>query len=153
MRRTRGLVRALAARWLDRGRGGISVAHGLLLIPVVVLSLQLLGPHAWFGRGVGGLNVVLFDLTVAAAALVLIFRSGAWAATLAAAGLLTLGAYGWLIAVFWPLPGFAYGFSDLHNSPMPTPLWADALEGSVLAGPGPVAGAAAVMRHHLADPA
>ena len=28
-----GLVRALAARWLDRRRGGISVAHGLLLIP------------------------------------------------------------------------------------------------------------------------
>ncbi len=30
-----GLVRALAARWLDRRRGGISAAHGLLLIPVV----------------------------------------------------------------------------------------------------------------------
>ena len=147
-----GLVRALAARWLDRGRGGISVAHGLLLIPVVVLSLQLLGPHAWFGREVGGLDVVLFDLTVAAAALVLIFRSGAWAATLAAAGLLTLGAYGWLIAVFWPLPGFAYGFSDLHNSPMPTPLWADALEGSVLLALG-LWLAPRVMRHHLADPA
>jgi hypothetical protein len=40
-----GLVRALAARWLDRRRGGISAVHGLLLIPVVALSLQLLGPH------------------------------------------------------------------------------------------------------------
>ena len=51
-----GLVRALAARWLDRRRGGISVAHGLLLIPVVALSLQLLGPHGWFGRQVAGLE-------------------------------------------------------------------------------------------------
>ena len=44
-----GLVRALAARWLDRRRGGISAAHGLLLIPVVALSMQLLGPGDWFG--------------------------------------------------------------------------------------------------------
>jgi len=144
-----GLVRALAARWLATGRAGISTVHALLLIPVVVLSLQLLGPHAWFGREVGGLDVVLFDLTVAAAALVLIFRSRAWAATLAAAGLLVLGAYGWLIAVFWPVPGFAYGFSDLHNSPMPAPLWADALEGSLLLALG-LWLAPRVMRHHLA---
>jgi hypothetical protein len=100
-----GLARALAARWLGRRRGGISAAHGLLLIPVVALSLQLLGPHGWFGRQVAGLDVALFDLAVAAAALVLIFQSRAWAATLAAAGLLVLGAYGWLIAVFWPYPG------------------------------------------------
>ena len=91
-----GLVRALAARWLDRRHGRISAAHGLLLIPVVALSLQLLGPHAWFGRQVAGLDVALFDLAVATAALVLIFRSRAWAVTLAAAGLLVLGAYGWL---------------------------------------------------------
>ena len=94
--------------------------------------------------------MVLFDLTVAAAALVLIFRSRAWAATLAAAGLLVLGAYGWLIAVFWPVPGFAYGFSDLHNSPMPAPLWADALEGSLLLALG-LWLAPRVMRHHLAE--
>ena len=143
------LVRALAARWLATGRAGISTVHALLLIPVVVLSLQLLGPHAWFGREVGGLDVLLFDLTVAAAALVLIFRSRAWAATLAAAGLLVLGAYGWLIAVFWPVPGFAYGFSDLHNSPVPAPLWADALEGSLLLALG-LWLAPRVMRHHLA---
>ena len=45
-----GLVRALAARWLDRRRDGISAAHGLLLIPVVALAMQLLGPRDWFGR-------------------------------------------------------------------------------------------------------
>ena len=128
-----GLVRALAVRWRARRRGGISAAHGLLLIPVVGLAMQLLGPHGWFGRQVAGLDIALFDLGVATAALVLIFRSRAWAATLAAAGLLVLGAYGWLIAAFWPgVPGFAYGFSDLANSPVPAPLWTDALQGSVL---------------------
>ncbi len=145
-----GLVRALAARWLDRRRGGISAAHGLLLIPVVALSLQLLGPHAWFGRQVAGLDVLLFDLAVATAALVAIFRSRAWATTLAAAGLLVLGAYGWLVAVFWPgVPGFAYGVSDLHNSPAPSPLWSVALQGSVLLGLG-LWLAPRVMRHQLA---
>ncbi len=145
-----GLVRALAGRWLDRRRDGISVAHGLLLIPVVALSLQLLGPHGWFGRQVAGLDVALFDLAVVTAALVLIFRSRAWAATLAATGLLVLGAYGWLIAVFWPVPGFAYGFADLANSQTPSPLWTDALEGSLLLALG-LWLAPRVMGHHLAE--
>ncbi len=129
-----GLVRGLAARWLDRCRGGITVAHALLLIPVAGVAMQLLGPGDWFGiRSVDGLDVAVIDLTVATAALVLVFRSRAWATTLAAAGLLVLGAYGWLIAMFWPgVPGFEYCFSDLANSPVPAPLWTDALEGSVL---------------------
>ncbi len=146
-----GLVRALAARWQDRGRGGISAVHGLLLIPVVGLVMQLLGPHAWFGRDVAGLGVLLFDLALATAALVLIFRARVWAATLATAGLLVLGAYGWLIAVFWPgVPGFAYAFSDLANSSTPSPLWTDALEGSVLLALG-LWLAPRVMRQRLAD--
>jgi signal transduction histidine kinase len=146
------LVRALAARWQDRSRGGISAAHALLLIPVVGLAMQLLGPGNWFGWGaVDGLDVAVIDLAVATAALVLIFRSRAWAATLAAAGLLVLGVYGWLIAWFWPaVPGFAYGFCDLHNSSSPTPLWADALEGSFLLVLG-LWLTPRVMRHHLAD--
>ena len=148
-----GQVRALAARWPDRGRGGISAAQALLLIPVVGLSMQLLGPGNWFGiQAVDGLDVAVIDLTVATAALVLIFRSRAWAATLAAAGLLVLGAYGWLIAVYWPtVPGFAYGFADLHNSLAPAPLWSDAVEGSLLLALG-LWLAPRVMRHHLADP-
>ncbi len=145
-----GLVRAWAARWLATGRAGISTVHALLLIPVVALSLQLLGPHAWFGRQVAGLDVLLFDLTVATAALVLIFRSRAWAATLAAAGLLVLGAYGWLNAVFWPVPGFAYGFADLHNSSVSSPFWSTALQGSLLLALG-LWLAPRAMRHHLAD--
>jgi signal transduction histidine kinase len=148
-----GLVRALAARWPDRRRGGISVVQALLLIPVVGLSMQLLGPGNWFGiQAVDGLAVAVIDLAVATAALVLIFRSRAWAATLAAAGLLVLGAYGWLIAVFWPVPGFAYGFSDLNNNLVPAPLWTDALEGSLLLALG-LWLAPQVMRHHLGDPA
>jgi len=89
-------VRALAARWLASGRRGISALHGLLLIPVVGLAMLLFGPGDWFGfQAFDGLDAALVDLTAATAALVLIFRSRAWAATLAAAGLLVLGAYGW----------------------------------------------------------
>ena len=59
---------------------------------------------------------------------------------------------GWLIAVFWPaVPGFAYGFADLANSQTPSPLWTDALEGSLLLALG-LWLAPRVMRHHLADP-
>jgi signal transduction histidine kinase len=148
-----GRVRALAARWLDPRRGGISAVHGLLLIPVVGLVMQLLGPGDWFGiQAVSGLEVALIDLAVATAALVLIFRSRAWAATLAVAGLLVLGAYGWLIALSWPaLPGFAYAFSDLHNSATPSPLWSAALQGSLLLALG-LWLTPRVMRQHLADP-
>jgi signal transduction histidine kinase len=148
-----GLIRLQAARWLDRRRAGISAAQALLLVPVVGLSMQLLGPGDWFGiPAVDGLEVAVIDLTVATAALVLIFASRAWAATLAAAGLLVLGAYGWLIAVFWPtVPGFAYGFADLHNNLVPSPLWTVALEGSLLLGLG-LWLAPRVMRHHLAGP-
>ena len=147
-----GLARSLGARWLDRRRGGISAAHALLLIPVVGLALQLPGPGNWFGSQVDGLDVAVIDLAVAVAGLMLIFRSRAWAATLAVAGLLVLGAYGWLIAVFWPaVPGFAFGFSDLHNSPSPSPLWTAALEGSLLLALG-LWLAPRVMRHHLAGP-
>src|SRR5580658_4405516 len=148
-----GVVRALAARWLDRRRGGISAVQALLLVPVVGLAMQLLGPGNWFGIGaVDGLDAAVIDLAVATAAVVLIFRSRAWAATLAAAGLLVLGTYGWLIAVFWPaVPGFEYGFSDLANSSTPTPLWTDALEGSLLLALG-LWLAPRVMRHHLVGP-
>jgi signal transduction histidine kinase len=147
-----GLVRRLAARWLNRRHGGISVVHALPLLLVVGVAMQLLGPGDWFGiRAVDGLDVAVIDLTLATAALVLIFRSRAWAATLAAAGLLVLGAYGWLIAVFWPgVDGFSYVFSDLANSSVPSPLWTDALEGSVLIALG-LWLAPRVMRYHVSD--
>jgi signal transduction histidine kinase len=148
-----GLVRRLAARWLDRRRGGISVVHALPLLLVMGVAMQLLGPGDWFGiRAVDGLDAALIDLTVTTAALVLIFRSRAWAATVAAAGLLVFGTYGWLIAVFWPgVHGFEYVFSDLANNSVPSPLWTDALEGSVLIALG-LWLAPRVMRHHLVEP-
>jgi signal transduction histidine kinase len=143
-------VRAVAARWLDSRRGGIRAAHALLLIPVVGLTVQLLGPDNWFGfRTIHGLDVAVMDLTLFAGALVLIFRSRTWAATLAAAGLLVLGAYGWVVTVFWPVvPGFSYGFADLNNSPSHAHLWGVALEGSVLLAAG-LWLAPRAMRHHL----
>jgi signal transduction histidine kinase len=129
-----GLVRILAARWLDPRRGGIPAACGLLLIPVTGLAMLLLGPGHWFDvQAIGGLEAAVIDLAVATAALVLVFRAPAWAATLAEAGLLVLGAYGWLIALFGPaMPGFAYGLSDLNNSPVPSPVWTEALQGFLL---------------------
>jgi signal transduction histidine kinase len=145
-----GLVRTLVAGWLSRRRGGISTDHALLLILVVALTMLLLGPGNWFGiQAIDGLDVALIDLTMAAAALVVILKSRAWAATLAAAGLLVLGAYGWLIAAFGTaLPGFSYGFSDLHNSAVPAPLWSDALQGSILLALG-LWLVPRVMHHHL----
>jgi signal transduction histidine kinase len=148
-----GQVRALAARWLASGRGGISAVHALLLIPAVGLIMQLLGPGNWFGfQAVDGLDVAVIDLALGAGALVLIFRSRAWAATLAAAGLLVLGAYGWVIAVFWPaVPGFAYGFCDLTNSPGTVYRPGVALEASALVAAG-LWLAPRVTRHYLAGP-
>jgi signal transduction histidine kinase len=147
-----GRVRVLIARWLDPARGGISAVQALLLIPVAGLAMQLLGPGDWFGwQAFNGLDAAVIDLAMATTALVLIFRSRAWAATLAVAGLLVLGAYGWLIAVFWPaVPGFAYAFSDLHNNATPSPLWTVALQGSLLLALG-LWLTPRVMRHHLAD--
>ncbi|HEV2537484.1 MAG TPA: histidine kinase [Streptosporangiaceae bacterium] len=145
-----GPVRGLAARWLDSGRGGISGVQALLLIPVAGLTMQLLGPGHWFGFGaIDGLDVTVMDLALLAGALVLIFRSRAWAATLATAGLLVLGAYGWVIALFWPVvPGFGFAFVDLQNSPPHETFWGAGLEASVLLAAG-LWLAPRVTRHHL----
>ncbi|MGD0241669.1 MAG: histidine kinase [Streptosporangiaceae bacterium] len=145
-------VRALAARWLDRGRGGISGAQALLLIPVAGLTMQLLGPGDWFSlRAIDGLDAALLDLALLAGTLVLIFRSRAWAATLAAAGLLVLGAYGWVVALFWPgVPGFALGFVDLDNSSPHEAFWGAGLEASVLLAAG-LWLAPRVLREHQAS--
>jgi len=63
--------------------------------------MQLLGSGDWFGfQAVTGLDAAGLDLLLAAAALVLVFRSRVWAATLAGAGLLVLGGYGMLKAAY-----------------------------------------------------
>jgi signal transduction histidine kinase len=147
-----GPLRAAAVRWLDRGRGGISGVQSLLLIPVAGLAMQLLGPGNWFGfRAIDGLDVAVIDLTLLAGALVLIFRSRAWAATLATAGLLVLGVYGWVIALFWPVvPGFGFAFVDLQNSPPYETFWGTGLEASVLLAAG-LWLAPRVLREHQAS--
>jgi signal transduction histidine kinase len=150
-----GLVRALARRWRDPRRGGVSPWQGLLLVPVAALALLLLGPRYWFGLSPMALSlVVLLDAGIAAASLVLVFRSRVWAATVAEAGLLVIGAYGLLIASFWPaMPGFDYGFADL-TGPRTGPLGVVALEGAALLALG-LWLAPRVMREHLsggADP-
>jgi signal transduction histidine kinase len=79
--------------------------------------MELLGARDWFG--VPWFTVplaVAADAIAAVACLVLVFRSRVWAATLAEAGLLVLGAYGLIIAASWPaMPGFVYGFAALDN--------------------------------------
>ena len=137
-----GLVRTLIARWLDPRRGGVSARQGLLLIPVTAMALLLLGPRYWFGMPPITVSlVVVLDAAIAAASLVLVFRSRVWAATVAEAGLLVLGAYGLVIAAFWPsVPGFVYGFGSLAS-----PSWADPRHGRAghrAARAGAVAGAA-----------
>src|SRR5690242_16490737 len=90
-----GLIRALIARWLDPRRGGVSPRQGLLLIPVTAMALFLIGPRYWFAMSSKVVSLmVALDAAIAAASLVLAFRSRVWAATVAEAGLLVLGAYG-----------------------------------------------------------
>jgi signal transduction histidine kinase len=111
-------LRSLMARWRHSGRGGIASAQALLLLPVATLVLELLGPRDWFGaQWITGTGVAGADVAVAAACLVLVFRSRVWAATLAEAGLLVFGVYGLLIPVFgYAAPGFAYGFTELGTA-------------------------------------
>jgi len=138
-----GLIRPLLGRWLDPRRGGISPRQGLLLIP--------LGPGNWFGvPSIDGLDAAGLDLLLSTAALVLLFRSRVWAATLAEAGLLVLGGYGLLILACWPsLPGFDYGFADL-TGPRIGPVGLVVLESFALFGLG-LWLAPRVMREHLSD--
>ena len=144
-----GLLRSLIGRWRDPGRGGVTPAYGLLLIPVTVMALLLLGPRYWFGMPGPELSaIVLVDAAIATASLVLVFRSRVWAATVAEAGLLVLGAYGLLIASFWPsVPGFVYGLMPLdvtHHASS-----GGALQGTALLGLG-LWLAPRVMHEHLA---
>ncbi len=145
-----GLLTALKARWLDPGRGRTTPAQGLLLIPVTAMALFLMGPRYWFGMPWLAVSaVVLLDAAIAAASLVLVFRSRVWAATVAEAGLLVLGGYGLVIAAFWPsVPGFVYGFFPLAS---PNAVSAGAVQGTALLALG-LWLAPRVMREHLPAP-
>ena len=81
-----------------------------------MLVIELLSARDWFGaQWTSFPRAVTADAVVATLSLVLVFRSRVWAATLAEAGLLVLGAYGLLITAFWPaVPGFVYGLVPLN---------------------------------------
>jgi signal transduction histidine kinase len=130
-----GLLKALIGRWRDPRRGGITPAHGFLLIPVTVMTLLLLlGPTYWYRMQFPEVTGVLAYAAAVTASLVLVFRSRVWAATVAAAGLLVLGGYGLLIASFWPsVPGFVYGLQPLDSTGAPL---GGALQGTALLGLG-----------------
>jgi signal transduction histidine kinase len=70
-----------------------------LLLPVVALLMELLGPNYWLSAGWGSLawNAALVVITV-----LLVLRAPATAADLAAAGLVALGVYGIVEARWWP---------------------------------------------------
>ena len=109
-------VRTIIARWRSSARRGILPAQGWLLPPIAVLAIELLSARDWFGaQWTSFPRAVTADAVVATLSLVLVFRSRVWAATLAEAGLLVLGAYGLLITAFWPaVPGFVYGLVPLN---------------------------------------
>jgi signal transduction histidine kinase len=145
-----GLLRALTARWLSSARGGVRPGHGLLLLPVLALAMEVLGPRDWFGAWWVTPPVAFgADAVAAAACLVLVFRSRLWAATLAAAGLLVLGAYGLLYVVLWPsVFTYWYGLSRVGNARDTVGI---GLQGAVLFAAG-LWLAPRVMREHRGNP-
>ena len=109
-----GLIVA-AARWLWQSRGkGVRPGQELLLIPVALIAILLTGLQNW---GDQKLLAAFIVLVLAGAVVVLMLRSRLWAATVAAAGLLVLGGYGFLLAMAWPkLPGTVYGLVMLNDN-------------------------------------
>jgi signal transduction histidine kinase len=109
-----GLIAAAARQlWQSRSKG-VRPGQQLLLIPVVLIAASLSGLHIWDGQRLLSAVIVLI---VAGAVVVLMLRSRLWAATAAAAGLLVLGGYGFLLAMFWPtVPGSDYGLVTLADN-------------------------------------
>jgi signal transduction histidine kinase len=120
----------LAARracqlWQSRTSGILRGQGFLVLLPTVIL-LGLMAVH--------GASGVAVDVGALAGALALAFRSRLWAATVAAAGLLTVGLYGVRAAMFFQgTPGVRwYGLAVLGNH---TFIYAG-LQGAILLGLG-----------------
>ncbi len=91
---------------------------GLLLLPVLVMMMELLGLHNWFGLVTWyGLYSVAIDIIVLAAALLFVVRRPHRAASVALVGMVFLGAYGIMLAGFWrSVPGGFYGVAVVTNS-------------------------------------
>jgi signal transduction histidine kinase len=139
-----GLVRRVARYWWQQRARGVWRGQEVLLLPVVLLGILLLGVHGWVSAS------VVVDLLATVGAFLLMFRSRLWAATVATAGLLVLGGYGFVLAVTWPnMPGWQYGFVQLTTPG--TSLRGCVIQGALLlaAGLWLVPG---VMGEHLGTP-
>jgi signal transduction histidine kinase len=87
-----------------------------LLLPVVGMVMELLGPNYWLGAGWWklALNAGLVVIT-----LLLVLRAPATAADLATAGLVALGLYGIAEVKGWPSPPTtAFPYTDIRYGPV-----------------------------------
>ncbi|MBV9447773.1 MAG: ATP-binding protein [Streptosporangiaceae bacterium] len=81
------------------------------------MVLTILLTHNWLGNyGLTPEESVVLNVAAGVGAMMLVFRSRLWAATAAAAGLVVLGTYGILVAIYWPgMPGRWYGVVALDT--------------------------------------
>ncbi|HZR52856.1 MAG TPA: histidine kinase [Streptosporangiaceae bacterium] len=108
-----GTIKALFGR-LRGGAGGQSTGgpaatYAPLLLPVLLVILELFGVDGWFGVGWWRPQFsFVADLVILAAGIVLVARVPERAVAAALAGIVILGTYGILLALFWP--GVSGGF-------------------------------------------
>lgn|GEM_PF-576128 len=128
-----GLTAAAARRlWRSRGKGVLPGQELLLIVVAVMVALLSGGFTDWAGPV---LATTAANLALAGALVMLMLRSRLWAATMAAAGLVVLGFYGFLLAEFWPtVPGGTYGLVSLNDTR--TVFIGGFLQGAVLMAAG-----------------
>jgi signal transduction histidine kinase len=96
-----GYVRALARRTAAAAAGRPS-GWALLLLPVLVLSVEVLGLRRWLGQQWWTAEwTVLAAIVLAAGAIFLVRRAPTVAAILGATGLQVLGVYGIILGAIW----------------------------------------------------
>ena len=124
-----GALRALLGRLRDAEGPG---PWALLLLPVLGVIMELSGFHSWFGLPLWAPDVtVMADLATGAAALVLILRRPRIAATAALVGLVFLGAYGIMLAAFWPAVTGGY-YAAMVVDDHATALFGGSMQGAAL---------------------
>ena len=105
----------------------------LLLLPVVAVAIELVGPNYGFSPGWWS---ILWNLAAVAAVLLIVWWFPAGAADLAAAGLIALGLYGIALAFSWPSAPFVTYYNTLRFGAVlvGNPTWAAGagLEGGLM---------------------
>jgi signal transduction histidine kinase len=112
-----GYVRALARRTAAAAAGRPS-GWALLLLPVLILSVEVLGLRHWLGQQWWTAEwTVLAALVLAAGAIFLVRRAPTVAAILGATGLQVLGVYGIILGAIWrpSIPGRYFGLVGLSG--------------------------------------